>query len=117
MNEKITNERLEEIIHDPVKSPAYVDLAKTLLFERAEHAKNPGVWDGAHPWQDRAMVKHYSSEDTGRDNISSIHDYTRELPKTRVQLDAEILLDKLSNPRITREDSISSILEYARSIK
>lgn len=64
------------------------DMAKTILAERAEREKNPGVWDGAPEWADRVRVE-YSSSSGKSYPYSGAKTYTRTLPKTKAREIAE----------------------------
>jgi len=48
----------------------------------------PKVWEGAHEWQDRARVKHYSNSALCAMD-ETFKDYTRTLPKSRIDEIAE----------------------------
>lgn len=62
-------------------------LCKALKSERAERAKNPGVWDGAIPISRTARVFYDRTE--GHAIPSCSKEYTRELPKTKAREIAE----------------------------
>ena len=68
---------------DPV-STGIETLAKQLLAEMDK----PKVWEGAHEWQDRARVKHYSNSALCAMD-ETFKDYTRTLPKSRIDEIAE----------------------------
>ena len=59
-------------------------LATALLAEMDK----PKVWEGAHEWQDRARVKHYSNSALCAMD-ETFKDYTRTLPKSRIDEIAE----------------------------
>ena len=74
-------------------------IATALLAEMDK----PKVWEGAHEWQDRARVKHYSNSALCAMD-ETFKDYTRTLPKSRIDEIAEeaqsTFLDGTNKPLI-----------------
>jgi len=79
----LTRERIE--IYANAHGDAEIrSMAKQLLAEMDK----PKVWEGAHEWQDRARVKHYSNSALCAMD-ETFKDYTRTLPKSRIDEIAE----------------------------
>ncbi len=57
--------------------------AKELISALLAEMDKPKVWEGAHEWQDRARVKHYSNSALCAMD-ETFKDYTRTLPKSRI---------------------------------
>ena len=64
------------------------ELAKELISALLAEMDKPKVWEGAHEWQDRARVKHYSNSALCAMD-ETFKDYTRTLPKSRIDEIAE----------------------------
>jgi len=138
MNEKISDEKLN-MIKDNRSASVMIDgewvsigqIVTALLAERAERAKNPGVWDGAPDDAEKANVMFYKTYPIcgGSSIVStgSLQFYTRELPKSRAREIADLVAEKirqelscmLTQNELRRVQAISesSILEYAASTK
>jgi len=93
MNDKITDEWLktESLEQSLVSSNGEFTgkytraIVRQLLLERAERAKNPGVWDGAPEDATRAQIKWFVP--MTKEIYSEV--LKRELPKTRAREFAE----------------------------
>ena len=89
---ELTREDIEKLAnYNPITDcdNQYMDefvarIAKQLLREMDK----PKVWDGAHEWQDRARVKHYSNSALCAMD-ETFKDYTRTLTKSRIDEIAE----------------------------
>ena len=64
-------------------------LADALKRERAERAKNPGVWDVAQKNADYCKIEYGRSLDSDLVETTGTMTYTRELPKTKAREIAE----------------------------
>ena len=67
--------------------------ARALKSERAERAKNPGVWDGAPEWASDAWIQWRDRTGKSFNDISHAKwketPYRRDLPKTKARVIAE----------------------------
>ena len=86
-------------------------IAKQLLREMDK----PKVWEGAHEWQDRARVKHYSNSALCAMD-ETFKDYTRTLPKSRIDEIAEecvkaVFEDKAPTVEVFKNAIKSAILK------
>jgi len=81
---------LDDVLKNPWKTtPIDVKtMAETILAERAEREKNPGVWDGAPGKSTRAIINFYSVNEFCKPFLGQ-KEHTRELPKTRAREIAE----------------------------
>jgi len=122
MSDKIVNKAfLDVVLKNPWRTTP-IDaktMAETILAERAERAKNPGVWDGA---PDEAVELWIEFSGERYLEPLRVH-HTRELPKTRAREKAEAAICKYfskheGNLPVTVEE-LASLLEsvYAESIK
>jgi len=115
MNEKFTDGQLKDIMENPAWDYTLTrDIVEALLAERAERAKNPGVWDGAPEDTNQAQVVWYKNG-----LILGSKRYTRELPKTRAREIAEKWEKRWYKADVkSYADNIeAAILEYAEGLK
>ncbi len=130
MNEIITDEKLN-MIKDNRSASIMIDgewvsigqIVTALLAERAERAKNPGVWDGAPEDATKCRIEYYSPNYA---KYTKGSEYTRELPKTRVREFAEARAKtEISIPDTDVQLDVneladvieSAIIKYEESIK
>ena len=126
MDKKITDEKLKAYSES---GKTYCDtyilkkVALAFLAERAERAKNPGVWDGAPDNATMCSVKTWANGIMG---CVSEKEYKRELPKTRVREFAEARAKtEISIPDTDVQLDVneladvieSAIIKYEESIK
>jgi len=126
MDKKITDEKLKAYSESgKTFCDTYIlkKVALAFLAERAERAKNPGVWDGAPEDATKCRIEYYSPNYA---KYTKGSEYTRELPKTlareiaearakteisipdtEVQLDVNELADVIE----------SAIIEYEEELK
>ena len=81
---ELTREEIEII----ARGTGYDLLNETLAKQLIAEMDKPKVWEGAHEWQDRARVKHYSNSALCAMD-ETFKDYTRTLPKSRIDEIAE----------------------------
>ena len=89
--------------------------AKELISALLAEMDKPKVWDGAHEWQDRARVKHYSNSALCAMD-ETFKDYTRTLPKSRIDEIAEecvkaVFEDKAPTVEVFKNAIKSAILK------
>lgn len=107
----LTRERIELFANAHAKCEIRA-MAKQLLAEMDK----PKVWDGAHEWQDRARVKHYSNSALCAMD-ETFKDYTRTLQKSRIDEIAEEAEDKYRRGAVgagSLTDIIKSAILQAR---
>ena len=85
--------------------------AKELISALLAEMDAPKVWDGAHEWQDRARVKHYSNSALCAMD-ETFKDYTRTLPKSRIDEIAEEAFFSMCDTTRT-DDDVIDIIKYA----
>lgn len=98
---QFSDRKLEAILEDAYKDRLFGAeevrlLAQALKNERADRAKNPGVWDGAPERATSARVRYTVGSLTGHNDMYSQR-YDRELPKTKAREIAERTWEKISH--------------------
>ncbi len=121
MDKKITDEKLKAY-SESGQALCDTDILKKValafLAERAECAKNPGVWDGAPECSDEVEL-YYKKFDEGYFVSVPVITYTRELPKTRAREIAEKWEKRWykADGKSYADNIEAAILEYAEGLK